>query len=111
MEIDFRFNVFARNIYKNYYICKNDITNYRQVDGSIMSNIKKFSKKWWIKRHEAHKFMQKLTNDGVSIIIVSSDLSEILDLCNRVIVMEKGFIKNTFNTSVDSAKDIIETTN
>ncbi len=60
LEIDFRFNVFARNIYKNYYICKNDITNYRQVDGGIMSNIKKFSKKWWIKRHEAHKFMQKL---------------------------------------------------
>ena len=62
-------------------------------------------------KQSIHKFMQKLTNDGVSIIIVSSDLSEILDLCNRVIVMEKGFIKNTFNTSVDSAKDIIETTN
>jgi hypothetical protein len=25
-----------------------------------MSNIKKYSKKWWIKRYEAHKFMQKL---------------------------------------------------
>ena len=25
-----------------------------------MSNINKFSKKWWIKRFEAHKFMQEL---------------------------------------------------
>ena len=25
-----------------------------------MSNIKKFSKKWWIKRLEAHHFMEKL---------------------------------------------------
>jgi hypothetical protein len=25
-----------------------------------MSNIKKFSKKWWIKRLEAHNFMEKL---------------------------------------------------
>ena len=60
LEIDFRFNVYARNIYKNYYICKNNLTSYRQVDDGIMSNIKKFSKKWWIKRHEAHKFMQKI---------------------------------------------------
>ena len=60
LEIDFRFNVYSRNIYKNFYICKNNITNYRQVNDGIMSNIKKFSKKWWIKRLEAHKFMQKL---------------------------------------------------
>ena len=60
LEIDFRFNVFARKIYKNCYICKNNITNYRQVNDGIMSNIKKFSKKWWVKTYEAHKFMQKL---------------------------------------------------
>jgi len=60
LEIDFRFNVYARNIHKNYHICKNNLTIYRQVDDGIMSNIKKFSKKWWIKRHEAHKFMQKI---------------------------------------------------
>ena len=62
LEIDFRFNVYCRNIHKNYYICKNNLTVYRQVDDGIMSGIKKFSKRWWIKRHEAHKFMQKLFN-------------------------------------------------
>ena len=60
LEIDFRLNVYSRNILKNFYICKNNITNYRQVNDGIMSNIKKFSKKWWIKRLEAHNFMQKL---------------------------------------------------
>ena len=60
LEIDFRFNAFARNLYKDFYICNNDLTNYRQVDDGIMSNIKKYSKKWWIKRYEAHKFMQKI---------------------------------------------------
>ncbi len=60
LEIDFRFNVFARNIHNNFFICNDDITVYRQVKDGVMSNIKKFSKKWWIKRLEAHNFMQKL---------------------------------------------------
>ena len=60
LEIDFRLNVYSRNLHKNYFICKEDLTNYRQVNDGIMSNIKKFSKKWWTKRLEAHNFMHKL---------------------------------------------------
>ena len=60
LEIDFRLNVYSRNLNKNYFICKEDLTYYRQVNDGIMSNIKKFSKKWWIKRLEAHHFMEKL---------------------------------------------------
>ena len=60
LEIDFRFNVYTRNLHKNFFICKDNLTIYRQVDDGIMSNIKKFSKKWWIKRLEAHNFMEKL---------------------------------------------------
>ena len=58
LEIDFRINVLARNIRKNFKIINSEITIYRQVDDSIMSNIKKYSKKWWIKRKEAHEFMK-----------------------------------------------------
>ena len=58
LEIDFRINVLARNIRKNCKIINSEITIYRQVDDSIMSNIKKYSKKWWIKRKEAHEFMK-----------------------------------------------------
>ena len=60
LEIDFRLNVYARNIHNNFFICSDDITIYRQVSDGVMSNIKKFSQKWWIKRLEAHNFMQKL---------------------------------------------------
>ena len=60
LEIDFRLNVYSRNLKKNFFICKEDITFYRQVDDGIMSSLKKFSKKWWIKRLEAHNFMEKL---------------------------------------------------
>ena len=60
LEIDFRLNVYARNLNKSYFISNDDLTNYRQVNNGIMSNIGKYSKKWWIKRHEAHNFMKKL---------------------------------------------------
>ena len=60
LEIDFRINVYSRNLNKNFIINNENLTNYRQVNDGIMSNIKKFSKKWWIKRLEAHHFMEKL---------------------------------------------------
>lgn len=58
LEIDFRINVYSRCIDKNFTIINQDITVYRQIENSIMSNIKKYSAKWWRKRLEAHKFME-----------------------------------------------------
>ncbi len=60
LEIDFRLNVMSRNIDKKYFISDQNLTTYRQVDDSVMSGVKKFSKKWWIKRNQAHKFMSHL---------------------------------------------------
>ena len=62
LEVDFRINVYARNIKKNFKIIESPITVYRRVDGSIMSNIKKYSREWWIKRNEAHEFMKDFFN-------------------------------------------------
>ena len=59
MEIDFRINIYSRCINKKFKIIDQDITVYRQVEDSIMSNIKKYSPKWWFKRLEAHKFMEE----------------------------------------------------
>jgi len=58
LEVDFRINVYARCIKKNFKVISEDVTVYRKVDDSIMVNIKKYSKKWWIKRKEAHEFMR-----------------------------------------------------
>ena len=60
LEIDFRLNVLSRIIDTNYEICEDDLTYYRQIDTGLMSNINKFSKKWWNKRYEAHDFMNSL---------------------------------------------------
>jgi len=60
LEIDFRINVLAINFFKNYYILKENVTFYRETEGGIMFNIRKYSKKWWIKRNQAHEFMINL---------------------------------------------------
>ena len=57
MEIDFRINVYSRCIEKKYKIIPENLTIYRNVEGSLITSIKKFSKKWWLKRLQAHQFM------------------------------------------------------
>lgn len=57
LEIDFRLNVYSRYIDKNFLIIKDKVTVYRYVEGSIITSIKKFSKKWFIKRLQAHEYM------------------------------------------------------
>ena len=57
LEIDFRLNIYVRIIDKNFTIISDKLTVYRYVEGSIINNIKKFSKKWWVKRLQAHEYM------------------------------------------------------
>ena len=66
LEIDFRINVYSRNIKKNFTIIEKPYTVYRQLDDSIMGNIKKYSTKWWKKRGQAHEFMKNIYfNNGI----------------------------------------------
>ena len=58
LEIDFRINVLAQNIKKNFKILDESLNVYRIVDNSLMSKNKKFSSNWWKKRLQAHKFMK-----------------------------------------------------
>jgi len=85
LEIDFRINVYSRCIDKNFTIINQDVSVYRQVEDSIMSNIKKYSAKWWHKRLEAHKFMEEVYNKNNLLYLnkldygVSKVLSKILN--------------------------------
>ena len=66
LEIDFRINVYSRNIKKNFIITKDTYTVYRQLNDSIMGNTKKYSSKWWKKRKQAHEFMKIMyLNNGL----------------------------------------------
>ena len=60
VEIDFRLNFFSRKIKKNYQIIDDYLTFYRDVEEGIMSESKKFSSKWWLRRLEAHNFVKDI---------------------------------------------------
>ena len=50
-------------------------------------------------RQEIYQIIRELAAEGVAIVIVSSDLPEILSICQRVIVMHEGRITGTLNAS------------
>jgi ribose transport system ATP-binding protein len=44
---------------------------------------------------EIYKLLEKLVADGKSIIMVSSELPEVMGMCDRVVIMRGGRIVNT----------------
>jgi ribose transport system ATP-binding protein len=43
-------------------------------------------------KSEIHKMLRKLSEEGVGVIVISSELPEIIGLADRVIVMHEGSI-------------------
>jgi ribose transport system ATP-binding protein len=43
-----------------------------------------------------YALIEQLKNDGKSIIIISEELLELIGMCDRIIIMKKGEISNTF---------------
>ena len=43
-------------------------------------------------KHEIYQLMRRLASEGVSIIFISSDLPEIINMSSRVVVMHEGHI-------------------
>jgi ABC-type sugar transport system ATPase subunit len=50
-------------------------------------------------RQELYRIIRELADEGVAIVIVSSDLPEILTICERVIVMHEGRVTGELNAS------------
>jgi len=50
-------------------------------------------------RQEIYQIIRELAAEGVAVIVVSSDLPEILSICERVIVMHEGRITGTLAAS------------
>ena len=55
-----------------------------------------------------HEFMGELVEEGMSIIMISSELPEILGMCDRVVVMYKGLIKDILNVKEASSEQIVK---
>jgi ABC-type sugar transport system ATPase subunit len=50
-------------------------------------------------RQEIYRIIRELADEGVAIVLVSSDLPEILAICERVIVMHEGRVTGVLNAS------------
>lgn len=49
---------------------------------------------------EIHRIMNQLTNEGLSILLLSTDLDELLNLSDRVLIMHKGkLVKELFRNN------------
>ena len=57
-------------------------------------------------KEEIHNIIRKLSKQGASIMVFSSELPEILNLCDRIILMYNGRIKATLknNEEIDSER-------
>ena len=55
-----------------------------------------------------HEFMGELVGEGMSIIMISSELPEILGMCDRVVVMYRGLIKKVLDVKDASSEQIVK---
>ena len=47
-------------------------------------------------KSEIYKLMQQLTDNGISIIMISSEMPELLAMCDRIVVLGKGIVQGEF---------------
>ena len=58
-------------------------------------------------KDEIYKFLDNLAEQGVSILLVSSDLQELLRVSHRILVFRKGHIQKEFDSGVITQEDIL----
>lgn len=58
-------------------------------------------------KSEIHKLLRDLANDGMGIIVVSSELPEILSIADRTIVMRRGRISHKFEGDNMTQEEIL----
>ena len=54
-------------------------------------------------RSDVYNFLQELANEGIGVLLISSDLEEIIGMCRRTLVMRGGKLAGILN-----APDITE---
>jgi inositol transport system ATP-binding protein len=59
-------------------------------------------------KSEIHKLMSKLAQDGKAIIMISSEMPEVLGMSDRVIVMHEGYKKGELSREEANQEKILE---
>ncbi len=48
---------------------------------------------------ELHEIMRNLARQGTALLVLSDDIPELLQICNRILIMRKGRLLHQFNSS------------
>jgi ABC-type sugar transport system ATPase subunit len=48
-------------------------------------------------KQEIHSLIEKLANNGIAILMISSELPEVLGVCDRIIVLHEGRITGHYS--------------
>jgi glycosyltransferase involved in cell wall biosynthesis len=56
--LDFRISLYSKYIIKNSYVLKENLTFYRQSNSNISSNFRYLSQPWWVRRLQAHRYVE-----------------------------------------------------
>jgi len=59
-------------------------------------------------KEEIYKLMSDLANQGVAIIMISSDLNEVLGMSDRILVMREGMIVGELDQSMTNKEEILQ---
>src|SRR5690606_33905729 len=57
---------------------------------------------------EIYKLMRSLAESGIGVIVVSSELPELLSVCDRIIVMSEGRISAEFTAAEATEEKIVK---
>ncbi|MGA7902963.1 MAG: sugar ABC transporter ATP-binding protein, partial [Terrimicrobiaceae bacterium] len=58
-------------------------------------------------KSEIHKIIRRLTKEGLAVMMISSDLAEVLGMSDRIAVMHGGTILREFKASEANAHDVM----
>ena len=47
-------------------------------------------------KSELHEIMKKLAREGMGLLVISDDIPELLQTCNRILLMRRGRIVDEF---------------
>lgn len=58
-------------------------------------------------KSEIYKLMRKLAEQGIGVLVVSSELPEILSVCDRILVMSAGKISGEFTSAEANEENLV----
>jgi len=58
-------------------------------------------------KFEIYKIMNELVSQGVVVIFISSELPELLGLCDRILVMQNGRLSGEIEAAGASQEDVM----